>query len=368
MRNNNVEVVAFRNYESITLPRYTQYDRGQIIEFEDIPDGTEVQFKDGDSTINAIVNDKSITIPDSMFETSGTRTAWVVVFNEDSTTTIRTLQFAVVPKNKSSDYVPPAEEPTFREQMTQIMNETKSVAESVRSDADAGKFDGAPGPQGDPGTPGMNGSDGYSPEAKIERTKNGAKITITDAKGTTEAEVYDGQGGSGGDVTKAYVDQQDTALDQKFTGMYNGAEAHISGVSQGLTQFAQAQSAKNAEIEDELGQRPTDVQINGQSILDENKVANIPVIDYNTPLGLFYFREGYGFSRGGAKGDVIYQTKATPSDLMLRTNPYNPVVSQNLDLAVKLAMCDGKGADWTDEEKTMAQRRMGILSTEGVTF
>lgn len=40
----------------------------------------------------------------------------------------------------------------------------------------------------------FNGENGISPEAKVERISNGVKITITDANGTTAAEVYDGKG------------------------------------------------------------------------------------------------------------------------------------------------------------------------------
>ena len=48
---------------------------------------------------------------------------------------------------------------------------------------------GEAGPQGPAGT---NGVDGFSPTATVVRTVNGATITITDAEGTTTAEVYDG--------------------------------------------------------------------------------------------------------------------------------------------------------------------------------
>lgn len=117
------------------------------------------------------------------------------------------------------------------------------------------------------------------------------------------------------------------------------------------------------QLNENLSELPTDVQINGTSILDENKVANIPIINYNTDIGLFYFRPDFGFSRGGAKGDVIYQTKATSKNLIERTNNYNPLVSSNYDEAVRLAMCDGKGAEWTDAEKANARARMGVGGT-----
>ena len=51
---------------------------------------------------------------------------------------------------------------------------------------------GEQGPQGAQGPAGADGADGVSPTATVVRTQNGATITITDAQGTTTADVYDG--------------------------------------------------------------------------------------------------------------------------------------------------------------------------------
>lgn len=51
---------------------------------------------------------------------------------------------------------------------------------------------GPQGIQGPAGANGTNGEDGFSPIATVVRTQNGATITITDAQGTTTADVYDG--------------------------------------------------------------------------------------------------------------------------------------------------------------------------------
>lgn len=58
---------------------------------------------------------------------------------------------------------------------------------------------GIPGPQGPPGEPGQNGTDGqdgFSPVATVSKTDNGVEITITDANGTTTAEIEGGSGGT----------------------------------------------------------------------------------------------------------------------------------------------------------------------------
>ena len=51
---------------------------------------------------------------------------------------------------------------------------------------------GPQGEQGIQGPAGADGADGISPTATVVRTQNGATITITDAQGTTTADVYDG--------------------------------------------------------------------------------------------------------------------------------------------------------------------------------
>ena len=88
----------------------------------------------------------------------------------------------------------PSEPPTpdQYDQMIALAEQTKEIAESVRKDANEGKFDGEPGKQGNPGR------DGVSPTAKVEQTDGGAVITITDATGTTTAELKNGKEGNPG--------------------------------------------------------------------------------------------------------------------------------------------------------------------------
>ena len=53
-------------------------------------------------------------------------------------------------------------------------------------------------PAGEGGGSGTPGADGFSPIAKVVQLTDGAKITITDATGTTEASVYNGKDGADG--------------------------------------------------------------------------------------------------------------------------------------------------------------------------
>lgn len=57
---------------------------------------------------------------------------------------------------------------------------------------------GRQGDQGDRGPRGYSGADGVSPEAKVEQTETGATVTVTDAHGTTTANLTNGRDGSDG--------------------------------------------------------------------------------------------------------------------------------------------------------------------------
>ena len=57
---------------------------------------------------------------------------------------------------------------------------------------------GIQGVQGNPGSTGSPGADGISPVANVQSITGGARITITDANGTTTADVMDGATGQTG--------------------------------------------------------------------------------------------------------------------------------------------------------------------------
>lgn len=117
-----------------------------------------------------------------------------------------------------------------------------------------------------------------------------------------------------------------------------------------------------------------DVQINGTSIVGEDGVAEIPLAGYinaNTIVhtGLISIPIGYGL---GFQYNTKYLIINEPSESLIsdrRTNwraNYYAVLVRNIDYAVKAAMCDGKGAEWTADEQAMARARMGIGDWEEV--
>ncbi|MBP3885796.1 MAG: collagen-like protein [Olsenella sp.] len=78
-------------------------------------------------------------------------------------------------------------------------NAAAELADLARAEllaaAERGDFNGRDGTDGADGKDGANGSDGISPVATITQTSDGATISITDANGTTTAEIKNGPRG-----------------------------------------------------------------------------------------------------------------------------------------------------------------------------
>lgn len=102
----------------------------------------------------------------------------------------------------------------------------------------------------------------------------------------------------------------------------------------------------------------TDVRINGESITADG-VANIPFSN-GTTAGVIFTDDAGGSHHTGliVSGNRLYLLNNTR---LLNFRAGNaPVIANNLDYAVKIAMCDGKGAAWTAAEQAAAKKRMGI--------
>lgn len=193
----NVHVLEFDSRRQTAAVTLFQHDTGQVLDFASaFPDGLELQFDSGDTRI---IKDGRAEIPNAFLASAGSRAAWIQVITEDSETTIYKVAIAIIPR-APKEYISPEDEQTFRQQIQQILADTLAIAQSVRDDADAGKFNGAPGPAGDPG------KDGVSPSAKVEQTDTGAVISVTDADGTSTATVSNGKDGQpGADRSSVYV-------------------------------------------------------------------------------------------------------------------------------------------------------------------
>ena len=107
-----------------------------------------------------------------------------------------------------------------------------------------------------------------------------------------------------------------------------------------------------------------DILINGTSIVNEG-VADIPIASVsNKKLGLI--RLDYATTSRTPTAlncdstGLLYVRTAGEDNIAKRSGNDTILSVQNMDMALKYAMTDGKGAEWTTEEKASARNRMGL--------
>lgn len=97
------------------------------------------------------------------------------------------------------------------------------------------------------------------------------------------------------------------------------------------------------------------MQLNGKSLV-EDSVATIPIAGYNR-LGVVKL-DPAGFAGASVDG-MLALVPPTNAQISTHAHTQRPITPSCMDYAVKAAMCDGKGAAWTDAERLAALARMG---------
>ena len=112
------------------------------------------------------------------------------------------------------------------------------------------------------------------------------------------------------------------------------------------------------------------MRIDGKSITADG-VADIPI--GGSVVGVVKYGQGITIDQDGA----MHTEAATNALISVRNANDEYDISENgrcvispahLDYAVKAAMCDGKGAEWTAAEQAAAKKRMGISDSGGSSF
>lgn len=115
--NTNIVEIKVKNQSIIrTRPLY-QWDSGQILEVIDqgIPDNTEVQFGSAcmQQSAPAFMVGNQVKIPQAAMEQAMEITAYMVIVEPDSETTVNEIRIPMRPKPKPSDYVPEEDVPSI---------------------------------------------------------------------------------------------------------------------------------------------------------------------------------------------------------------------------------------------------------------
>ena len=238
---------------------------------------------------------------------------------------------------------------------------------------------------------------------KVEKVGNETTITTTDPNGTHAAIVYDGEKGEPGKngITPHigenghwFVGSEDTGVPAQGNGSGRAEWGNIGGTLSNQTDLKNALDSKANKTELE-GLSPvsansgtgtvdlqtltvgdttysipqsggvTDVQINGKSIITDG-VAHIPITksNWSEASGFVLRRIHKSYGLAVLDGGTAAIMQATKNQIDGRSSNYNPLAPEKLDYAVKAAMCDGKGAAWTDAERIAALLRMGCTVDE----
>lgn len=180
----------------------------------------------------------------------------------------------------------------------------------------------------------------------MEEVENGVKLTLTRGSKTETVFIPDGAKGDKGD-TGAKGEKGDKG--DKGPKGDPGSDASVT--------------AEN--IQSALGYAPVkDVQVAGSSVL-EGGVANVPIASETKEGVIKAPFAAFGIQLNNDNRPFV--SAASEADITARQTFYRPLVPARIDYAVKAAMCDGKGAAWTDVERLAALLRLGCtVDNDGI--
>lgn len=130
-----------------------------------------------------------------------------------------------------------------------------------------------------------------------------------------------------------------------------------------LTEHQDLSEYRTASAQDVIdATKVSDVQINSSSVVSEG-IANIPIADW-THLGLVKTdNSSGGYTTGLINLNGTLYLK-NPANLEITNRGTRiPILANNLDFAIKSALCDGKGAAYTTAEQSAALERLDAQKT-----
>ena len=281
------------------------------------------------NTYSQLLKDDACTVPAEALAASG-RVGVSVSGTLGETIITTDIKSFTVPATLSGG-TPSDPEPTVWQQILDKFEKLPEAIDTALAQAkESGVFDGKDGANGKDGTPGEQGPKGEPGETTY--------------------------------IENPYDDTElKSEISTKITAPENpevGKAFKIKSVNDDGTFIGEWADCANL-----------DVRINGESIVRDG-VAEIPVAGYTSPTqiqrtGLVHVPSGYGISFQYNTPNLIISNP--PTNLIDNRNnmwqaDYYALTVRKIDYAVKSAMCDGKGAAWTEEEQAAARERMGAWS------
>lgn len=378
------------NQRSCEVYGLWQYDYGQILRIQDLrlPTAVEIHFsltEKGGSSITRVGTTKDgvtdVVIPDSLLENDdASQDYWIYAYiyltDETSGSTEYKIAMKVKSRPRPEAIDRPEDQELFREAIAAV-NEAAERAENAVNNLNADVSEKVTRPdtaevgqalvvkeideQGKPTT--FEAQDmvevpewAQKPEKPTYTAKEVGALP-DDTKIPTKVSELENDSGY---LTNPYDDTElKSEIATKITAPANpevGKVFKIKSVNEDGTFIGEWADGGVANL---------DVQINGESIVKDG-VAEIPVANRENVFGVVktipYEFWGTGVGVGGKDNQLrLYPASEKNIDARQKIN-VSPISVNNLDYAVKAAMCDGKGAAWTAEEQAAARERMGAWS------
>ena len=187
------------------------------------------------------------------------------------TTNCATVKITKSGYQESDASVPPS--PDVYQQLIELAEDTKKIAQSVRGDADAGEFDG---------------EEGYSPKVSLTEELDGVTVTVQNKDGQQSAKVKNGKDGKDYEHSEEFtklaeqVRQDKEFAEQTVQGFGNTAQQAIQSVQSAGTQAVGEVNATKSNavkaVQTEGEKQAEAVQAKGQEVIN-----SIPS-DYTTQM------------------------------------------------------------------------------------
>lgn len=110
------------------------------------------------------------------------------------------------------------------------------------------------------------------------------------------------------------------------------------------------------ELSSEIEGKISKIFIGGSQLPILSGTVEIPYAT-NLTAGVGIFNDIYGVQINNGK---VSLSAASKNEISGRSSEYKPITAWNYDYAVKAAMCDGIGSNWTPAEQAKARERIGI--------
>ena len=219
---------------------------------------------------------------------------------------------------------------------------------------------------------GYNGEDGVSPEVSVEEIDGGYRVIITDKDGEHSFDLLNGVDGKDGrdgidghTPVKGidYVDGKDwIPTSDELNGIAESAAGKLQPTITELSQNVDTATLELAKKQDTIDDLES---IRSGATKGETALQAIPVATASTIGGFktstwggigVYSDSGVGYIQSASDQQIRDRKKFTV---------YFAISPTNVDFAVKAALTDGKGLEYTEAEKAALRERAGIVGDFG---